>query len=348
MKISNISISKKHKPLIIAEMSGNHNQSLKRALEIVRIAYNSGIKVIKLQTYKPETITINSKRKEFYIKNKKNLWSGENLFNLYKKAHTPWEWHEEIFAKAKEYKMICFSSAFDETSVDFLNRMKTPAFKIASFEINHLPLIKKIAKVKKPVIISSGMATFKEIQCAINTLKDNGCNNYALLKCTSNYPADPSDSNLITIADMRKKFKCEVGLSDHTPGIGSAVSSISFGATIIEKHFTLNRNDGGVDSKFSLEPDEFEILIKECERAWKSIGNVFYGPSKAEKSSLKYRRSIYVYKDIKKGEVLTSDNIKIIRPNHGLQPFMYEKILGKKVLKNLKAGSPLRLEHIKK
>ena len=346
MKIGNLRIGNDCKPLIIAEMSGNHNQSLKKALEIVKVAFNSGVQAIKLQTFKPETITMKSEKKDFLIKGKANLWSGQNLFNLYKKASTPWEWHEEIFNKAKEYKMLCFSSVFDESSVKFLLKLKTPAFKIASFENNHLPLIDTVAKTKKPIIISTGMATLKEIKDINKILKKNSVNNYAFLKCTSNYPADPKESNILSIPDMKKKFKCEIGISDHTPGIGTSIAAISLGATIIEKHLTLNKNDGAVDSQFSLEPHDFERLVKESEQAWKSLGNINYGPTKSEIQSIKFRRSIYVIKDIKKNDYFSDKNIKIIRPNYGLNPKYYSKALGKKSKKNISAGSPLKKEHI--
>ena len=268
------------------------------------------------------------------------------MYELYKKGFTPWEWHNAIFKKAKKMKIPCFSSVFDETSVDFLEKLKAPAYKISSFESNHYPLIKKVIKTKKPLIISVGLNSYKEIKELIKFLRKNKCKNFAILKCTSAYPAQPSDTNIRTIKDMRKNFKCEVGLSDHTLGIGASIAAVSNQATIIEKHFTLNKKSKGVDSKFSLEPNELASLVKESYIAWKSLGNVFYGPTKNEKQSLKFRRSIYVVKDIKKGQVLTKENIKVIRPGFGLHPKNYFKVLGKKISKNVEKGDPLKFKNI--
>ena len=252
MIIGNYKISQKNKPFIIAEMSGNHNQSLERALKIVEAAADSGVHMLKLQTYTADTITINSQNRDFFIDDKKSLWKGKNLYELYKQAYTPWDWQEKIIKRSNELGMLCFSTPFDETAVDFLEKVNVPAYKISSFENVHLPLIKKVAQTGKPVILSTGLATKEEIKEAVQTLKIGRCKQYALLKCTSAYPAPPLNSNILTIPDLRKNFNCEVGLSDHTIGIGASLAAISHGATIIEKHFTLDRNDGGVDSSLTL------------------------------------------------------------------------------------------------
>ena len=292
MIIGNYTISRENKPFIVAEMSGNHNQSLDRALKIVEAAAKAGAHMLKLQTYTADTITINSKNNEFFINNSKSLWKGKSLYDLYKQAHTPWEWHEKIIKRSNELGILCFSSPFDETAVDFLEKLNVPAYKIASFENVHLPLIKKVASTGKPVIISTGLATELEIKESIQALEDGGCSQFALLKCTSSYPASPENSNILTIPDLRKKFNCEVGLSDHTLGIGAALAAISHGATIIEKHLTLDRNDGGVDSSFSINPSELKILVEESERAWQSLGKIFYGVTESEKEGLKTSRLV--------------------------------------------------------
>ena len=348
MKIDKHKISPSNKPFIIAEMSGNHNRSIKNALNLIKIASEAGVDAIKLQTYKPETITLNSSRKDFYIRDKRSLWNGKKLFDLYDEAHTPWEWHEEIFEKAKELNLICFSSAFDESSVDFLETLNVPAYKIASFEINHIPLIKKIAKTKKPVILSSGVANLSDLNLATHTLKSNGCKDFAILKCTSNYPADPIDSNLKSIPKIKKIFNCEVGLSDHTLGIGTAIAAIAFGASIIEKHFTIKRSLGGVDSTFSLEPKELELLVRESHQAWQSLGSekLFLNP--LNKNSSNFKRSIFIKKNLNKNDILDLDSVGIFRPSTGMHPKYFDKILGKKVNKNLKIGMPFKREYIKK
>jgi len=348
MKIKNIKIGTIYPPIVIAEMSGNHNRSLNNALNIVEQAKLCGVKFLKLQTYTPDTITINSKRKDFFINDKKNIWHGKKLYELYRQAYTPWEWHLPIFQKAKELGIICFSTPFDPSAVDFLETLNVPAYKIASFEITDFPLIKKIAETNKPIILSTGMATIKEIREAVKLIKKNGKSKFALLKCTSSYPADPININLKTIIDMRKKFKCEVGISDHTLGIGVAVASISFQSTIIEKHFTLKRSDGGVDSKFSIEPDEMKILIKEVNSAWEAIGKIKYGCTASEKKSLNHRKSIYITKDMKKGEIITQKNIKVIRPAFGLHSKYFDKVIGSKLIKNVKSGTALKWELIRK
>ena len=330
---------KKKTPIIIAEMSGNHNGSLKKALEIVKEASKAGADAIKLQTYTAETITINSKSRDFIIHDKKSLWKKERLYNLYKKAHTPWSWHKKIYDLAKKLNLVCFSSPFDETAVDFLEKLNTPFYKIASFEITHLPLIKKVALTKKPMIISTGLASKKEIKEAIKIAKKNGCPQIILLKCTSAYPADITDTNIWTIKDLKKSFKCEVGFSDHTLGIGAPLAAISHGAKIIEKHFTISKSDKGVDSAFSMDVKELSSLVTEAKRAYLSLGKVNYKLSSSEKKSKIFRRSIYAKRNIKKGEIFTSDNVKVVRPSYGLSPKYYFKLLGKRSKRQIKKAT---------
>jgi pseudaminic acid synthase len=338
IKIENIEVGLFSKPLIIAEMSGNHNQSLERALEIVEIAAKTGAQCLKIQTYTPDTMTLDINEREFHISDK-NLWTGKSLYNLYKEAYTPWEWHTPIFEKARSLGMIPFSTPFDETSVDFLETLNVPCYKIASAEIIDLPLIKKVALTGKPIILSTGMANLSEISEAVEVARNCGCQDLVLLKCTSTYPAEPINSNIKTLVNLRDIFNCEVGISDHTMGIGVSVASIALGAVVIEKHLTLNRSDGGVDSIFSLEPNEMEQLVIETERAWQALGRISYGPTFDEEKSLKYRRSIYITKDIKAGDILTKSNIRCIRPGLGLAPKYYELLLGKRINKDACAGT---------
>jgi len=330
-----------HKPFVIAEMSGNHNQDFDRALEIVEAAAKSGAHALKLQTYTADTITLDVIESEFFIDDKESLWKGKSLHELYQEAHTPWEWHEPIMKRANELGMICFSSPFDDTAVDFLEELNVPAYKIASFENTHLPLIKKVASTGKPMIISTGMASIAELDEAVRTAREAGCKQLVLLKCTSTYPASPEDSNISTIPHMRELFNCEVGLSDHTMGIGGAVAAVALGATVIEKHFTLSRADGGVDSAFSMEPEEMKQLVIETERAWQSLGVLKYGPAEAEKGSLKFRRSLYITQDMEAGEVFTPENLRSIRPGLGLPPKYYDELLGNKINRAVKKGSPM-------
>ena len=343
----NYKIGKNHKPFIIAEMSANHNQSLKRALKIVRAAYKCGADAIKLQTYTPDTLTLDIKKREFLIKDKKSLWKGKSLYELYKKAYTPWEWHKPIMKLAKKLGIICFSTPFDETAVDFLEKLKVPIYKIASFESTHLPLIKKVASTGKPIIISTGLASVNEIHDAVKAARSSGCKKIILLKCTSNYPASVKNSNILTIPHMKNKFKCEVGLSDHTLGIGAAIAAVANGATVIEKHLTLKRKEGGVDSSFSIETEDLKKLVIETNRAWKSLGKISYGPTKEEKSSIIFRRSIYVTKNIKSGAKLSKENIRIIRPGLGLAPKYFKKLIGRKIKCNLSKGTALKWEFIR-
>ena len=333
--------------LTIAELSGNHDGSLSQALKLIDSLSESGVKAIKLQTYTADTITLDCNQEDFVIKDRDSLWYGYNLYQLYHKAHTPWEWHKEIFDKCKKLNIVCFSSPFDETAVDFLETLNCPCYKIASFEITHLPLIKKVASTGKPVIISTGMASLLEISEAYETAKKYGASQVAILKCTSSYPADASDANIATIEDLQEKFPdAIIGLSDHSLGIGVAIASIAKGARIIEKHVTLDRSNGAVDSAFSLEPHEFKLLCEEGDRALKSIGKVKYAPGENEKNSLKFRRSIYISENVKKGDVIAEDNIKIIRPSYGLEPKLYEDIIGKKFNDNFLKGTALKKQYI--
>lgn len=329
------------KPFIIAEMSGNHNHSLERALEIVEVAANSGAHALKIQTYTAETMTMKIDKEEFQINDKDSLWNGERLYELYQKAYTPWEWHKPIFDRARELGMIAFSTPFDETAVDFLEELDVPLYKIASFENNDIPLIKKVASTGKPMIISTGMATVAELDETVRAAREAGCKDLILLKCTSTYPATADNTNILTIPHMIELFDVQVGLSDHTMGTGVAVASVALGATVIEKHFTLSRADGGVDSAFSMEPHEMKALVEETERAWQALGQVQYGPTEKEKASLKFRRSIYVSEDVKAGEKFTKQNVRVIRPGYGLAPKYYENVVGKEAKHDLKKGKPL-------
>jgi len=338
-EIGNLKIGLGYEPCVIAEMSGNHNQSLNRALDLVEVAATSGAHALKIQTYTADTLTLNVGQGEFCIDSHDSLWGGRSLHELYQKAYTPWDWHQSIMDRAREFGIPCFSTPFDETAVDFLEELNVPAYKIASFENNHLGLLEKVATTGKPVIVSTGMASISELDEIVRTIRQAGCNNFALLKCTSAYPARPEDANLLTIPHMRELFNCEVGLSDHTLGLGVAIAAVAQGATVIEKHFTLSRTDGGVDSAFSLEPTELKALVIETERAWKSLGNVTYGPSDTEKDSVVFRRSLYIAEDMKKGDVLTEKNLRIVRPGFGLQPKYYDVIVGRKVNIDVKKGT---------
>jgi pseudaminic acid synthase len=330
-------------PFIIAEMSGNHNQSLERALKIIDAAADAGASAIKIQTYTADTLTIKGVYK---ITEKSSLWYGKDLHDLYDEAHTPWEWHKAIFEHAQKRGIICFSSPFDETAVDLLESLNNPIYKIASFEINHIPLLKYIAKTGKPVIMSTGASSLSEIAEAVNVLKREGCENLTLLKCTSTYPASAENSNLSTIPHLKELFNCEVGLSDHTMGIGVAVAAIAKGANVIEKHFCLDRSEGGVDSAFSLEPAEFKQLVIESKNAYLALGKINYGITNDEKKVDAGKRSIYVSEKINKGEIITIKNVKVIRPGFGLHPRYFSDVLGKKANKNLEIGQPLSFNDI--
>ena len=344
IRLGNRVIGQRHKPFVIAEMSGNHNQSLDRALEIVDAAARAGADAIKLQTYTADTMTIKGAHT---ISDHQSLWYGKELHDLYKLAYTPWDWHEAIFKRAAENGMIAFSSPFDSTAVDFLEDLNVPLYKIASFENTDHPLLKKIARTGKPVIMSTGVSTLSDIYESVQVLKENECTQLVLLKCTSTYPATPENTNLMTIPVLRDIFSdCLIGLSDHTMGVGVAIASVALGSRVIEKHFTLRRADGGVDSAFSLEPEELRALVIESERAFLALGRANFEILEAEKNSKKFKRSIYVAEDIGEGEVLTKNNLRVIRPGDGLEPKFYESLLGLAVKKQLKKGTPLRLEDL--
>jgi N-acetylneuraminate synthase len=296
---------------------------------------------LKIQTYTPDTMTLDLDEREFHINDPKSLWAGTSLYKLYGEAYTPWEWHKPIFDRARELGMIAFSTPFDETSVDFLESLDVPCYKIASFENTDLPLIRRVAATGKPLIISTGMASIAELDDTVKAARDAGCKDLILLKCTSTYPATASNTNILTIPHMRELFACEVGLSDHTMGVGVSVASVALGATVIEKHFTLNRADGGVDSTFSMEPAEMSQLVAESERAWQALGAISYGPTEAEKKSLQYRRSLYVVKALKEGDILTKENLRAIRPGLGLPTKYQEIVIGKTVLKDVALGTAL-------
>lgn len=340
-KISEKMIGRQFAPFIIAEMSGNHNQSLERALKIVDAVANSGAHALKIQTYTPDTMTLDLDEGDFHIGDPQSLWTGTSLHKLYGEAFTPWEWHKPIFDRARELGIIAFSTPFDDTSVDFLESLGVPCYKIASFENTDLPLIRRVAATGKPLIISTGMATVAELDETVRTARTSGCKDLILLKCTSTYPAKASNTNILTIPHLRELFQCEVGLSDHTMGVGVSVASVALGATVIEKHFTLNRADGGVDSSFSMEPAEMTQLVVETERAWQAMGQVQYGPTEAEQKSLVFRRSIYIADDLRSGDILTLKNLRCVRPGMGLPPKYFDILLGRRVNQDVKRGTPM-------
>lgn len=343
IKIGNITIGQNHKPFVIAEMSGNHNQSLERALELVDAAAAAGAHALKLQTYTADTITMKG---AYTIDDKNSLWNGQELYDLYNMAYTPWDWHAAIFNRAREKGMLAFSSPFDETAVDFLEELDVPAYKIASFENTHHPLLRKVASTGKPVIVSTGVASIADIDESVRVLRAAGCENIILLKCTSTYPATPENTNLYTIPHLQQLHNVQVGLSDHTMGIGASVAAVALGARVIEKHFTLRRADGGVDSAFSLEPEELKALVTETERAFLALGTIQYGVQKAEEKSTLFKRSIFVSRDVKAGDVFSEDNLRIIRPGTGLPPRLWDSIVGKKANTDLKAGTPLTWDNL--
>jgi N-acetylneuraminate synthase len=335
-----------HPPFIVAEMSGNHNQSLTRALEIVEAAAHAGVHALKLQTYTAETMTLPFDDDGFLISDEQSLWKGKSLYNLYKEAHTPWEWHKPIFEHCKQLGLLAFSTPFDETAVDFLEELHVPCYKIASFENRDLNLVRKVAATGKPLIVSTGMASVAELDEMVQAARQAGCKDLALLKCTSSYPATPEHSNLRTIPHMRDLFQCEVGLSDHTLGIGVALAAVSLGATVIEKHFTIARSEGGVDAAFSLEPFEMQALVWESKQAWQALGQISYSATPSEKASMAFRRSLYIAKDMQAGEVFTKENLRTIRPGFGLAPKYLDIALGKSVRQDVAAGTPLRWDLI--
>ena len=341
MKIANFAIGLDRPPFIIAEMSANHNGSLDRALELVEAAAKAGAQALKLQTYTADTMTIDKADGEFAITDPNSLWHGYTLHQLYQEAHTPWEWHGPIFQRARELGMVPFSSPFDESAVDFLESLNAPCYKIASFECVDIPLIQYVASTGKPMIISTGLATVAEIDEAVSAARDAGCKELMLLKCTSSYPASPESSNILTIPHMRAMFDCEVGLSDHTLGIGAALAAVAHGAVAVEKHFTLKRSDGGVDGAFSMEPDELALLVRESESARQALGVVHYGRTAEEAESTVYRRSLYVVEDLKKGDVLGANSVRRIRPGFGLEPKFLPQVIGRMVARSVKRGTPI-------
>ena len=347
IKIADRLIGASFPPFVIAEMSGNHNQSLNRALEIVKLAAKTGAHALKIQTYTPDTMTLDLDEREFHIGDPGSPWAGSSLYKLYGEAHTPWEWHKPIFDLARELGIIIFSTPFDDTAVDFLEGLDVPCYKIASFENTCLPLIRRVAATGKPMIISTGMASIAELDETVKAAREAGCNDLILLKCTSTYPANASNTNILTIPHMRELFNCEVGISDHTMGVGVSVASIALGATVIEKHFTSNRAEGGVDSTFSMEPAEMAQLVIESERAWQALGKVSYGATEAEKKSIVFRRSLYVVRDMKAGDVLTEENVKAIRPGLGLSTKYLDIVLGRTLRQDVKRGTGLNWNLLK-
>ncbi len=342
IEIAGRKIGLDHPPFVIAEMSGNHNHSLDRALALVDAAADAGAHALKLQTYTADTMTLPIREGAFVIEDPNSLWAGRSLYDLYEEAHTPWDWHGPIFERARDHGMIPFSTPFDDTAVDFLEGLDAACYKIASFEMTDIPLVRKVAATGKPMIVSTGMASVAEIGETVAAARAAGCDDIILLKCTSAYPSTPADANVLTIPNMRQTFGCEVGLSDHTMGIGVPCASVAHGATVIEKHFTLRRADGGVDSAFSLEPEELKALVVETERAWQSLGQVNYGTtSPDEAKSLAFRRSLYISRDVRAGEALTAENVRAIRPGYGLAPGFLDQVLGRKLAKAAKAGTPV-------
>ncbi|WP_432453514.1 MULTISPECIES: pseudaminic acid synthase [unclassified Agarivorans] len=330
-------------PYIIAEMSGNHNGDINRAISLIKAAKEAGADAVKLQTYTADTITIDHDAEEFKIHG--GLWDGYKLYELYQEAHTPWEWHKQLFEEANKLGITIFSSPFDHSAVDFLEELNTPAYKIASFELVDLPLIERVAKTGKPLIMSTGNASLSEIDDALNTARQNGCDEIVLLHCISGYPTPAEESNLATIPALSNIFKTQVGLSDHSLDIGVSIAAVAVGATVIEKHFTLSRKDGGPDCGFSLEEDELKSLVKNCKLAKQAIGCVNFERNGSESKTKCHRRSLYIVKDIKQGETITSEHVRSIRPSAGLKPKHLKKVIGSKAKKDLFFGMPLTHEH---
>lgn len=334
------------RPFIIAELSGNHDQVMDKALAMVDAAAASGADAIKLQTYNADSMTLDIKSGDFVIQDVGNLWQGKSLYELYQKAMTPWHWHQAIFDRAAAHGMLAFSTPFDQAAVEFLESLKVPCYKIASFENSDHSLLAAVAKTGKPVIMSTGMATQSELAESVEVLRNNGCTELILLKCTSDYPADPVDANLATIPHLAALFGCQVGLSDHTAGIGVAVASVVLGATVIEKHFVLDRSEGGVDAEFSLEPAEFSALVQECKRAAVALGQVTYGGTEKEQASRKYRRSLYIAEDMQAGDVFNTTNLRSVRPGLGMEPKYLPMLLGKPIKKAATKGTAMSWEYL--
>ncbi len=332
------------RPFVVAELSGNHNGSMSRALSLIDAAYEAGADAVKLQTYKPSTMTLDSRGDGFLIEDESSSWRGSTLYELYEKAHTPWEWHDELFAHIRRKGMIAFSSPFDESSVSFLESLNCPIYKIASFEITDLPLIECVSSTGKPMILSTGMASLPEIQEALDVIRSTGNNPVVLLKCTSTYPASPANTNLRTMQDLMRWTSELVGLSDHSMGSAVAVAAAAMGAVVIEKHLTLSRQDGGVDAAFSMEPEEFKILVSDVKVAHDAIGEVRYGGTLDEQKNKAYRRSIYFSRDLPTGHVLSQEDIVIVRPGLGLEPKYRDAILGKKLIVDVQRGTASRWE----
>ncbi|WP_379944619.1 pseudaminic acid synthase [Marinobacter sp. LM1] len=344
ISIAGRQISRNHSPYIIAELSANHNGRLETALQIIEEAARAGADAVKLQTYRPDTITLDSTAEDFRIKG--GLWDGRTLYELYEEAHMPWEWHEPLFKRARELGIPIFSSPFDTSAVDLLENLNAPAYKIASFEAVDLPLIRYVASTGKPMIISTGMADADEIAEAIAAARDGGCRELAILHCVSGYPAPAEDYNLRTIPDMIERFGLVTGLSDHTIDNTTAIASVVLGASLIEKHFTLDRNGGGPDDSFSLEPADLSALCRDSKTAWKSLGSVDYGRKSSEQGNVQFRRSLYFIKDMKAGEIITSDCIKSVRPGYGLAPKFNDVLLGKRLSRDVSANSPVNFSDI--
>lgn len=346
IEVGGRSIGAESAPFVIAEMSGNHNGSLQRALAIVDAAAAAGAAALKVQTYTPETMTLDLREREFHIADPASPWTGTSLYGLYEAAHMPWDWHKPIFERAREAGLVAFSTPFDASAVDALEALGVPCYKIASFENTDLPLVRRVASTGKPLLISTGMASADELEETVNAARQAGCRELVLLKCTSTYPAAPEDMNLLTLQDLRTRFGCEVGLSDHSIGIGVAVAAVALGASVVEKHLTLSRADGGVDSAFSMEPAEMAQLVTETTRAWQARGRVRYGTTATEEPALQFRRSLYVVRDVHAGEVLTADNVRAIRPGLGLPPRCFDEIRGRQAAVNIARGTPLTWSHV--
>lgn len=346
LTLENLKIGRDFPPFVVAELSGNHGQSLETALQIVDAAAEAGVSAVKLQTYTADTLTIESDRPDFRIGESFENWKNQTLHDLYKKAYTPWEWHEELFKRCKEKNVIGFSTPFDASAVDFLEKFDVPLYKIASFESNDLELVKKIASTGKPLVISTGLSSISDLHDTVRTAREAGCTQLVLLKCTSAYPANSNGSNLLTIPHMRELFECEVGISDHTLGVGASIASVALGGTMIEKHVKLHDSDAGVDASFSMTPEQLKLLVDGSIAAWQSLGKVFYGVSEQEKESLKFRRSLYFVQNIKKGDTVTRENLRCIRPGYGLAPKYLDQLLGRTANQDIETGTAAQWKYL--